>query len=453
LIKNIIDFESAHFILPEINLWELIMKRFVILFVILSLFILSCNKKETLSDDVTEVIFWQAMGGPLGDALEILITEFNEIHPNIHITSINMGNYTALSQKLMASIQTGNQPHVAQAYEAWIANMMEGDVLVPMQEFIDEDPEFGEDEFDDIYPVFIKSNTIDGKLVSFPFNKSVRVQYYNKDILFQNDYDPNKPPKTWDNFREYCINLTKDLDGDGRIDQYGTTMKISAWQFENLLLQAGGEIMNADNTKPMFNSKAGVEALEFLSNILNVDKTGYLSPGYEGQKDFTARKCAFYEDSSVSLAYMLQTGIDFNLGVSAIPIKETKRNIISGTNVVIFKNEDKKKEQAAWEFVKWFTDTAQTARWSELTYYMPVRKSAFQEDVLKERLKSNPEIASVYDQLNYATFEPQISEWFETRKYIEEHVIEKVIRGILTPKEALDNAAEMISKKIAEREN
>ena len=275
--------------------------------VILGLFILSCNKKETISGDITEVIFWQAMGGPLGDALEILVTEFNETHPNIHVTSINMGNYTALSQKLMASIQSGNQPDVAQAYEAWIANMMEGDVLVPMQDFVNADPDFGQEDLDDIYPVFIKSNTINGKLVSFPFNKSVRVQYYNKDILFQNGYDPNKPPVTWNDFREYCINLTKDLDGDGRIDQYGTTMRISAWQFENLLLQAGGEIMNADNTKPMFNSKAGIMALEFLSNILNVDKTGYLSPGYEGQKDFTARKCAFYEDSSVSMAYMLRT--------------------------------------------------------------------------------------------------------------------------------------------------
>ncbi|MCD4795548.1 MAG: ABC transporter substrate-binding protein [Candidatus Cloacimonetes bacterium] len=428
------------------------MKKIFILFFIICIVILGCGKKEAVKSGVTEVIFWQAMGGPLGDALESLITEFNKTHPKIHVTSINMGNYTALSQKLMASLQTGNQPDLAQAYEAWIANMMEGDVLVPMQDFIDADPEFGQEDLNDIYPVFINSNTMNGKLISFPFNKSVRVQYYNKDILFQHGYDQNKPPKTWDDFREYCKNLTKDLDGDGKIDQYGTTVKISAWQFENLLLQAGGEIMNEDNTEPLFNSKAGVQALEYLVNILNVDKTGYLSPGYEGQKDFTARKCAFYEDSSVSLAYMLRTGIDFDLGVSAIPVKDTKKNIISGTNVVIFKKEDKKKEQAAWEFVKWFTDTAQTAKWSELTYYMPVRKSAFQEEALKKRLESNPEIASVYDQLNYATFEPQISEWFETRKYIEDHVIEKVIWGILSPKEALDNAAEMIKKKIAERE-
>ena len=99
--------------------------------------------------------------------------------------------------------------------------------------------------------------------------------------------------------------------------------------------------------------------------------------------------------------------------------------------------------------MKWFTDAKQTARWSELTYYMPVRKSAFQEEAIKNRIESNPEIASVYEQLEYATFEPQISEWFETRKYLEEHVIEKVVRGTLTPQKALDNAVKLIEEKIA----
>ena len=424
----------------------------IFIFLIISFLIFSCAKQEKKASDVTEVVFWQAMGGPLGDALHILVEEFNDTHPDIHITSINMGNYTALSQKLMASIQTGNQPNVAQAFEAWTTNMAKGDVLVPMDDFIEEDPDFGEKDLADFYPVFIKCNTIDGKLLSFPFNKSVRVLYYNKDIFFQNGFDPNKPPTTWDDFRTYCKQLTLDKDGDGKIDQFGTTLRISAWQFENLLLQAGGEIMSPDEKTPLFNSEQGVLALNFLYDLLNVDKTAYLSPGYDGQNDFLASKLAMYEDSSVSISYMKRLGVDFNIGVTAIPIKDTRKNIISGTNVVIFKSEDKKKEQAAWEFVKWFTDTEQTAKWSELTYYMPVRKSAFQVEVLQERLKNNPEIASVYEQLNYATFEPQISEWFETRSYLEEHVIEKVLRGILTPKQALDKAAKKISDMIAERD-
>jgi multiple sugar transport system substrate-binding protein len=429
------------------------MKKLLLIAILLSLFLSGCGKKEEpKNENVTEIVFWQAMGGPLGDALGKLVEKFNSTHPDIHVTSINMGNYTALSQKLMASIQTGNQPNLAQAFEAWTANMAKGDVLHPMEDFISEDPNFGQKDLDDFYQVFINSNTIDDKLISFPFNKSVRVLYYNKDLYFRNGLDPDKPPVTWEDFRKYCRILTKDINGDGKKDRYGTTFKISAWQFENLLLQAGGEIMNEDNSKALFNSKYGVEALNFITGILNEDDTGYLTPGYEGQKEFTASKVAMYEDSSVSLAYMQRTGIDFNMGIAAIPVHRTKRNIISGTNVVIFKDKDRKKELAAWEFVKWFTEASQTAWWSEMTYYMPVRKSALQEPALAKRLRDKPEIASVYDQLNYSTFEPQISEWFETRKYLEEHVLEKVIRKILKPQEALDRAADKIENMIKNSE-
>ena len=113
-------------------------------------------------------------------------------------------------------MQTGNQPDIAQSFEAWTANFMEGDLIKPIEDLIAEDPNFSQEDMEDIYPVFIKSNTINGKLVSFPFNKSVRVQYYNKDILFVNGYDPNKPPQTWDEYRTMCKALTKDLDGDGK---------------------------------------------------------------------------------------------------------------------------------------------------------------------------------------------------------------------------------------------
>ena len=159
------------------------------------------------------------------------------------------------------------------------------------------------------------------------------------------------------------------------------------------------------------------------------------------------------EGSSVSMAYMQLNGISFFMGFGPVPVKESKRNIISGTNVAIFKNKDEKVEKAAWEFVKWFTDTAQTARWSEMTYYMPVRRSALNEEGLKNRLESNPEIKSVYDQLNYATFEPQLKVWYQARKNLEEHVLEKVLRQDLTAKEALERAEKKITKDLQKELN
>ncbi len=409
----------------------------------LTVFICAQPKKQT------EVVFWHAMGGPLGDALIELVEDFNSTHPNIHIKAINMGNYSALSTKLMASIQADEQPDIAQAFESWIANFMEADKLVAMDSFIENDPAFRA-TLDDIYPVFIKSNTFDGRLWAFPFNKSVRVMYYNRDAFFQHGLDPYSCPQTWDEFREYCRKLTVDEDNDGVPEVYGTTFPVSAWQFENLLLQAGGEVMSPDSMTPLFNQEPGVEALNFLSALLNEDHSAYLSTGYEGQNDFLAGKVAMVEGSSVSMAYLQLTGINFYMGIGPIPVRETKRNIISGTNVVIFKGPDPEVEKAAWEFVKWFTDAPQTARWSDMTYYMPVRKSAFEEPVLKERMETYPEIAAVYDQLNYSTFEPPIAEWYSARKHLEENVIEKVLRGVLSPQDALDKAADRIAQDLRE---
>jgi maltose-binding protein MalE len=63
-------------------------------------------------------------------------------------------------------------------------------------------------------------------------------------------------------------------------------------------------------------------------------------------------------------------------------------------------------------------------------------------------LSENKGLADVYAQLESAEFEPQIPEWFELRKYIEEQVIEKVFRNTLDAKTALDEAANKLKKDI-----
>jgi len=415
------------------------MYRIAIVIMLAALLTVSCTGQKKDTGGRLEVEFWHALGGPLGDALTELIAQFNRENPDIFIKAISMGNYTALSQKIMASIQAGTQPDIAQVYESWTSGLVAGGVLLSLDELIENDESFTEADFEDIYPVFLQSNYIDGKLWSFPFNKSVRVLYYNKDILFQAGLDPNRPPTNWQEFREISRIVNE------KLGVMGTTFGTSVWQFQNLLLQAGGEMMTPDYKKPLFNSKEGVRALNHLTAMLIDDKTAYLSSGFEGQNDFLAGKVAMMEGSSVSTIFMKNSGIEFFLGITALPGDVTDRSVVSGTNICLFDSKNPAKHEAAWRFIKWFTDTEQTAKWSEKTYYMPVRRSAFKEENLVRRLNANPEMASVYHQLESATFEPPISEWFEVRKYMEEHVLEKVMRRRVTAKEALDDAAKKLS--------
>jgi multiple sugar transport system substrate-binding protein len=422
-------------------------KRLITLLLItLLLFTLSCGKKA--SGPKNTITFWHGLGGPLGDALTEMVKEYNKTHPETEVVLNQISSYEALSQKLMASIQANKQPDIAQVFESWTSKFIEADVIVPIEDLIKADKKFEDKALTDFYPVFVSSNTFNGKLWSFPFNKSVRMIFYNKDAFVRANLDPNQPAKDWTQFRAYCQTFTKDLDGDKKPDTYGTNFAPNAWQLINLLYQAGGAVLD-EKGNVIINQKPGVEALTYITDLINKDKTVYLVTGYNGQNDFLAGKVAMYEGSSVSITHMKQQTINFNMGYAPLPTYKTNRSAISGSNVVIFKNQDKKKEQAAWDFIKWFTDTEQTAKWSALTNYMPIRRSAMQTKVMQEMLASHDQYQGVYAQLENAITEPQIPQWFEARPELEK-AIEVSLMKKRTPQQALDDFAKKLKASMAE---
>ena len=266
--------------------------------------------------------------------------------------------------------------------------------------------------------------------------------YYNKDIFFRNGLDWTQPPRTWEEYLELCSRFTCDRPGQSR--QWGTTFHTDMLRFQNLLLQAGGEMMNEDLTEPMFNSEAGLKALNFFVRLLHEDRSAYVSTGHEGQNHFLAQNVAFVEGSSVSYVFMRNAEITFNLGIAAVPTYQNERNVISGTNIAIFDKGDDKKARAAWKFIQWFTAPEQTAKFSSLTYYMPVRRSAFEQPAIQKMMEEHPGLVDVYRQLEFATFEPQLPEWFEFRRHFEEFVLERVFLQTVTPEEALRQAEERL---------
>ena len=418
--------------------------RFKLLYLLVAIpLILGCDKSDT---GVTEVKFWHVMGGPLGKALNELVDEFNEENPDVHVTSVSMGNYQALTQKIMASILAGNPPTIAQVYESWTTSLMRANAIHPMEDFIRGNNGLTEEEILDIFPVFIEDNTWDGIFITLPFNKSVATYFYNLDIFEQEGIE--KFPETWNEFLQVAQKITKDIDGDGENDIWGTAFPVSASMFAQILYAKGGNLLSEDEESPTFHKDEGIEAMRFINDLIYTHRVAYLTTGYEHQDDFIAGNVVMISGSSVSYSFIKMAKPNFKLALAPPPGDMKKAVIIAGTNVAIFSKAREEEKKAAWRFVKWFISPEIQARWAINTGYLPVRKSTLELPIVKQHLQDVQGLEDVWASLDYALIEPRAPGWLVGRRRLSDVGIEPILRGGMPVEETLIRCAKEVERAL-----
>ena len=71
--------------------------------------------------------------------------------------------------------------------------------------------------------------------------------------------------------------------------------------------------------------------------------------------------------------------------------------------------------------------------------------------VVKDFLAETPQFQGIFNQLEQAVYEPQVPAWFNARTELK-GFLEKAFKQVLTPKEALDQAAAKFTELIAAEE-
>ncbi len=397
------------------------MRSFVAIVVIFSLcaplFLNGCfdtvELPPALQDNVVTIRFWHAMAGELGEALKVLIKQFEKANPGIRVVSVYQGSYGSLSQKLIGAVIAHEPPDVSQAYPAWVSYLNQDEsspAIMALDELIANDPQFDKD---DLIQVLLEDCRLKGKLYALPFNKSFPVLYYNREMFKKAGL---KPPRTWAEFAKVGRALTVDNDNDGRPEQWGWAFNNDSWIFECTVLQFGGALMNRDGRSSPFDQEPAHRALHaFVDAAFGAAPYAYPVTGYDHQTDFVAQKVAMIQTSSVSRKFM-QDQLRFDYGMLPLPAGTRKASILSGTNICLFNTGEKARQEASWKFLKYFTSAKATAFWSIRTSYVPVRKSALKE--MKDYLDSDPNARAAIEQLDYAYFEPTLPAWYECRQIL-----------------------------------
>lgn len=397
------------------------------------------------------ITFWhtQAPDGFRGKLQDEIIQAFMDENPSIVVEATYQGSYTDQYKKLLAAIAAGTPPDSATSYPSMIAGYLQADAVVALDDYIN-DPEIGlsAEELADIFPGYLaecRFPQYDNKYFAFPYTKSAVGMWYNLDLIKAAGYDA--PPKTWAEFEEMALAI-KEKTGKGAYAYYESASTFDAWLFSR-----GVEQCNEDQTEAIINGPEGVEALAMMARLIEAGAAWKPEGRYADQTEFAKGNAAFTMSSTSGTFYYGKDIKDSGdlvkeWGQTIIPQSdpENPRTVMYGGSFTVFKTEEAK-QRAAWLLVKFFTDTAQTAKWGSQSGYMPVRASAtaLLEDYFAKNPVAEEQIKNI---VPYGYPEPNVRGEQEIRDFIVDAMVASN-EGISTPQEALDEAVRLANEALA----
>lgn len=204
--------------------------------------------------------------------LENAIAHYETENPSIDVVETRV-NWTDAPSQLMTSIMGGTPPDIVVANPPMLAQLRGVGALADITDLMPQD----------LKDSFLKTaldimTNAERRIDGIAEEGCTWALFYRKDLFEQAGLDPNHPPENWDELVEFGKALTKDIDGDGNIDQWGYGWPVQAENatdyWENHLWQAGSEIVTYENGKwiSKIAEKEAMEGTQFMVDLVREHK-------------------------------------------------------------------------------------------------------------------------------------------------------------------------------------
>ncbi|WP_414549559.1 ABC transporter substrate-binding protein [Anabaena sp. CCY 0017] len=396
-----------------------------------------CQTMRTAETGVINLTLWQGVNPPQNrDVLQKLVDKFNRTHPKIQVESLYAGQQDQQTPKILAAV-VGNAPPDLLWYNPTIAGqLVELQALIPLDEKLNNSPVKAE-----IDPALFESMEYQGKIWSVPFATNNVAVYYRPSLFKAAGI--TELPRTWAEFREVAKKLTRDTNGDGRIDQYGMFLPLGKGEFTvftwlPFMWSGGGELVNGETEKAaavrLEENPGAIAALQFWRNLI-VDGSAMLSSPERGYEtgDLIAGNVAMQVTGPWSLGEFTESGVDF--GVFPIPVNQQPATSVGGENLFLFKTIPER-EQAAFTFAEYAMSAEFQTELALGTGYLPINIKSRQDPQYQEFVKKLPPVQVFLDQAEHGRSRPIFPGYNRISDSLG-RAIESVLLSQNTPEQAL----------------
>lgn len=379
-----------------------------------------------------ELTFWHYWDGANGQVLQDLIDRYEEEHPGVTINAEFVPGGELVS-KLQTAIAGRQTPTMAISDLVAMPLLTSSGVLAPLDDYI---AESGMD-MSDYFEGPLVYGMRDGQRYSLPVSASNLGLFWNKAIFEEAGLDPNTPPTTWDELVEMSETI-KEKTGKWGLELFTDGGEGTSWQWQVYLWGKGGDVLTEDLSAPAFNSEAGQEALQFWVDLIHEHEVSTIAPwGLFGRGE-----AAMVMDGSW-MTQFFPMQVNFELGSAVFPHPEDGEPAtnMGGEQVFIF-NSDPETQQAAWDFIEWFSSTPVQVEWNRGTGFMPIKQSVANDEAYVAWVKNaRPLLLPFVESMQYAHPRPPVERYPQLSDALANAIVEALYQR-MTPEEALDAAAQ-----------
>ena len=383
--------------------------------------------------------FWFPSEGEINDnyftnAAKEFETKFPQI--KVEVTKLPTA-FVDVDLKLNAAIMSNDYPDVFSAYLAYIAQRGAKGEFEDITSFVDKWEDKG-----DIIESALEMGEYKGKQYGVGFYPSPMILCYRTDYFEEAGLDPSKPPKNWDEIRDYAYKLVK-KDTSGKVTRAG--YDIPAIGVENFLIpfirQTGALHIDEANEKPVYTDKGVVEALNFMTGLKDQ------SIPYDGTKlddyPFMKGNAAMSVIAVSQINKLISSDPSMKDKIGFAPVTEkAKRSNWCGYRLFTMGSTTKYKEQS-WEFIKFLMSKEEMMKRAKEMNMAVLRKS-----LEKEFTAINPRLnAAITEYVQYGKGVSAVS-WVSISTKNTRLAYEEVYTGKKSAEQALKDAEETVNKEI-----
>lgn len=415
-------------------------RNIIIFLIAVLLFCTGCSNTVTKEEVPTTITVWHVYGGQTDSPLNDLIDQFNQTvgkqkQINVQVTSVSNTN-TIHELVLAAANEEPGAPELPDlfiSYPKTVLALPDDSILVDYKDY------FSEEELSDFIPAFIEEGTIDDHLVIFPVAKSTEIMFINQTIFDRFSQETGismEDLDTWEGlykaaetYAEWTDAQTPDIPGDAK------AMFVHDYYFN--YFQVGVESLGEDFFQgdklafgPIFQTVwEPLAQAAFKGGV-------WLKGGYATESIRTGESIVSVASSASILyysdvvTYSDNTSEDITIVSRPCPVFENGEKLVMqrGAGFCTVRSTPER-EQAAVTFLKWLTEPEHNVEFVTRTGYMPVTRSAFENELPKaiEELES-AKYVSLYQayldtQKNYEFYvPPQLQSYLSLETTLEDNV-------------------------------